>query len=179
MQLETDRLILRELSWDDLDEIHRFHSIENVARFNTIGIPESKSVTRGIIGGAINDQSNSPRGIYGWTIRSKSDHQFIGETGLSLSNDRFKRGEIHYHIAPEYWGKGYATEVAKRLLVFGFETLNLHRIEAGVATNNSGSIRVLEKSGLIREGLRRKILPIRGEWQDNYMYAILEGDFSK
>lgn len=176
MHLETDRLILQPLSWDDLDDIHEFHSIEGVARFNTIGIPKDIGVTREIIRGAIEDQENTIRSIYGWSIQLKSTKEFVGETGMSSSNNRFKRGEIHYHTHPKFWGKGYATEVAKRLIAFGFETLNLHRIEAGVATNNSGSIRVLEKSGMMREGMRRKILPIRGEWQDNYMYAIIETD---
>lgn len=177
MQLETDRLILQELSWDDLEDIFKFHSHPEVARYNTIGIPADKEVTKGIIRGAIEDQVNKPRSKYGWTVRLKSNNQFIGESGMSASNNRFKRGEIHYHIAFEHWGKGYATEVAKRLIAFGFDTLKLHRVEAGVATNNPGSIKVLEKSGMLREGLRRKILPIRGDWYDNYMYAILEDDY--
>lgn len=177
MYLETDRLILQQLSWDDLDKIFEFHSQEEVARHNTIGIPSDKEVTRNIIRGAIEDQSNEPRSVYGWSIKLKSNNEFIGETGMSSSNNRFRRGEIHYHISPEFWAKGYATEVAQRLIKFGFENLNLHRIEAGVATNNQGSIRVLEKAGMSREGLRRKILPIRGDWYDNYMYAILEDDY--
>ena len=77
---------------------------------------------------------------------------------------------------PAFWGKGYATEVVKTIIKFGFENLKLHRIEAGVATENTRSIRVLEKAGMIREGSRRKILPIRGTWKDNYHYAILEDD---
>ncbi len=52
----------------------------------------------------------------------------------------------------------------------------LHKVEAGVAIGNIKSIRVLEKTGMTREGLRRKILPIRGEWVDNYHYAIVESD---
>jgi len=52
----------------------------------------------------------------------------------------------------------------------------LHRIEAGVATQNLNSIKLLEKVGMTREGMYRKILPIRGEWVDNYSYAILEED---
>ncbi|OEK00498.1 hypothetical protein BFP97_02775 [Roseivirga sp. 4D4] len=177
MRLETDRLVLHELSWNDLDTIHAFHSIPDVAKFNTIGIPEDVGVTKNIIKGAIEDQNNKPRSIYGWSVRLKLDNTFVGETGMSPSNDRFKRGEIHYHITPDLWGQGYGTEIAKRLIKFGFEDLKLHRIEAGVATNNMGSIRVLEKSGMQREGIRRGILPIRGEWCDNYMYAILEGDY--
>ncbi|MEL7146066.1 MAG: GNAT family protein, partial [Bacteroidota bacterium] len=58
-----------------------------------------------------------------------------------------------------------------------FDQLKLHRIEAGVAVDNQRSIRVLEKAGMTREGRKRKVLPIRGDWYDNYHYAILEEDF--
>jgi RimJ/RimL family protein N-acetyltransferase len=54
--------------------------------------------------------------------------------------------------------------------------MHLHKVEAGVQTENVRSIKVLEKAGMTKEGLRRKILPIRGEWKDNYHCAILEDD---
>jgi len=54
--------------------------------------------------------------------------------------------------------------------------MKLHKLEAGVATGNIASVKVLEKTGMIREGLRRKILPIRGKWMDNYHYGIVEDD---
>jgi RimJ/RimL family protein N-acetyltransferase len=95
---------------------------------------------------------------------------------MTLTADRFKMAEIWYNLMPAHWGRGFATEVARRLIRFGFETLRLHRIEAGVATGNKRSIKVLEKAGMTIEGIRRKILPIRGEWVDNYHYAILEDD---
>jgi RimJ/RimL family protein N-acetyltransferase len=85
-------------------------------------------------------------------------------------------GEIYYKLFPDHWGKGYATEVSRTLIMTGFNDFHLHKVEAGVATENIRSIRVLEKSGMKREGLRRKILPIRGEWKDNYHYAIVEDD---
>lgn len=177
MELVTERLLLREITWEDLTDIHEFHSIPKVAHFNTIGIPKDLDATKTVLTRAVEDKLNQVRSAYGWTVRLKESNQFIGEAGMSAPNDRFKRAEIHYHIHPDLWGKGYATEVALRLIDFGFNTLNLHRVEAGVATENLGSVRVLEKSGMQREGLRRKILPIRGEWRDNYMYAILDTDF--
>ena len=85
-------------------------------------------------------------------------------------------GEFYYKFHPDFWGKGFATETAKALIKFGFEEYNLHRIEAGVATENLASKRVLEKAGMTCEGIRRKILPIRGEWKDNFHFAILEDD---
>ena len=95
---------------------------------------------------------------------------------MNVSNNRFKLGEIYYNILPEFWGKGFATEVGKALVKFGFKELKLHKVEAGVQTENIRSIKVLEKLGMTREGLRRKILPIRGIWKDNYHYAIVEDD---
>lgn len=95
---------------------------------------------------------------------------------MSLSANRFRLGEIFYNLDPKYWGKGYATETVKRVIRFGFVELRLHKVEAGVATGNTRSVRVLEKAGMTREGLRRKVLPIRGQWKDNYHYAIVEDD---
>jgi ribosomal-protein-alanine N-acetyltransferase len=103
-------------------------------------------------------------------------HTFIGLAGLTLSNDKFRLGEIYYKLNPIYWEKGYATEVSRALIKSGFEYFHLHKVEAGVAVQNVRSIKVLEKSGMTREGLRRKILPIRGNWIDNYHYAIVEDD---
>jgi ribosomal-protein-alanine N-acetyltransferase len=62
------------------------------------------------------------------------------------------------------------------MINFGFETLQLHRIGAGCAVKNSGSIRVLEKAGMIREGRCRKVVPLKTGWSDNFEYAILEND---
>lgn len=101
----------------------------------------------------------------------------IGLIGLHNPLDQFKNAELWFKLHPMYWGKGYITEAASALLNFGFNNLFLHRIEAGVATENIASIKVLEKIGMQREGLHRKILLIRGEWKVNFHYAILEDDF--
>lgn len=61
----------------------------------------------------------------------------------------------------------------------GFETLQLHRIEAGCAVGNIGSMTVLEKVGMFREAHTRKLLPLKSGWSDNYRYAILSTDLRK
>ena len=175
-KIETIRLQLIEISWDDLNDIHRLHSTPEVDEFNTLGLPENIDVTREFIRPIIEEQTLSPRKSITWKIYLKDKEQFVGLAGMTLSNNKFRLGEIYYKLLPEFWGMGYATEVSKALIKFGFEKLKLHKVEAGVATQNVASIRVLEKSGMTREGLRRKILPIRGEWVDNYHYAIVEDD---
>ncbi len=177
MQIISERLILREVSLNDLEIIHQLHSVPEVDEFNTLGIPKDLDETKKVIQREIDDQNNTIRSKFCWKILLKETDVFIGLAGMSLSNDRFKMGEFYYKLFPEFWGNGYATETAKRLIKFGFEKCNLHRIEAGVATKNMASIKVLEKAGMTNEGIRRKILPIRGEWKDNYHFAIIEDEF--
>ncbi len=177
MELKTERLLMLEMTWDDVPLIHQLHCVEAVAAFNTIGVPKHQGDTLAVMLSALEDADQVPRTNYGWVLRRAEDGVFIGEAGMDLSNDRFARAELHYNLLPEFWNLGYGTEVVKGMLEFGFQKLKLHRIEAGVATENARSMRVLEKAGLICEGIRRKILPIRGEWKDNYHYAILEEDF--
>lgn len=176
MKITTSRLDLSEITWDDLPEIHHLHSIAEVDEYNTLGLPQHEEETREIIRPVIENQKAEIQRFYIWKINSKEFNSFLGVAGMTLSADRFRLGEIYYKLLPKYWGKGYATEVSKGLIKAGFEEFKLHKVEAGVATDNLPSIRVLEKSGMIREGLRRKILPIRGEWKDNYHYAIVEDD---
>ncbi|MDX8337924.1 GNAT family protein [Draconibacterium sp. IB214405] len=176
LEIETDRLILSEVTINDLENIHKLHLMPEVDEFNTMGIPKTINETEEFLQPVIEAQDAIPRASYMWKVVLKNTNEFIGVAGYSLSNNKFKLGEIYYKLDPAYWGNGYATELAKRLVVLGFEYFNLHKVEAGVATKNVKSIRVLEKIGMTREGLRRKILPIRGEWIDNYHYAILEDD---
>lgn len=176
MNLHTSRLELKELADSDIENIHELHCNPMVERWNTIGIPANFEVTAALMKPIIANKKESVRSVYGWGIYLQPEGTFIGEAGMSVNNNRFQTAEIHYHITPELWGKGYASEVARELVRFAFEDLKLHRIQAGAATENIGSHRVLEKAGMTREGLKRKVLPIRGEWYDNYMYAILEDD---
>ncbi len=124
----------------------------------------------------INAQCNNPRASYTWKLVLKETGEFIGLAGLTLSNTKFKLGEIYYKLHPSHWGKGYATELAKHLVQVGFNEFHLQKLEAGVACENEKSIKVLERIGMTREGKRRNILPIRGQWIDNYHYAIVRTD---
>ena len=176
MKIASNRLILTEITWDDLKNIHALHSIPEVDEFNTLGLPGDMAETREVMRPIIEEDKTLKRHHISWKIEIKDTSDFIGLAGMVLSAEKYSRGEIYYKFLPAYWGKGYATEVSKALIKSGFEDYKLHIVGAGVATENIQSIKVLEKSGMTREGLRRKVLPIRGEWVDNYEYTILEDD---
>lgn len=76
-----------------------------------------------------------------------------------------------------FWGKGIGTTAARLLLREGFGTRGLHRIWATCLPENPASIRVLEKSGFRREGYQRKNLMIHGEWEDTWLFAILQEEW--
>ena len=172
----THRLLMEEVVMEDLTQIHHLHSTKEVDEFNTLGIPKNRDVTKALIIEIIENQKVDPQQQYHLKVCLSKSNEFVGMAGISLSRDKYNIGEIYYKLLPQFWGKGFATEIATNLLEYGFKVFKLHKIEAGVATENVQSIRILEKIGMTREGLRRKILPIRGKWKDNYHYGILDED---
>jgi ribosomal-protein-alanine N-acetyltransferase len=176
MTFSTDRLVVRDLNWKDLNFVHLLHSIPEVQRYATLDIPKSLTESDNYLKRYIEQQSHSERKEYGFCILLPNEEP-IGLIGLNDHLDKFKNAELWFKLHPVYLGKGYITEAASMVLDFGFRKLLLHRIEAGVAIDNVASIKVLEKIGMHNEGIRRKILPIRGEWKDNFHYALLEEDF--
>jgi len=171
MYLTSERLSVQLLTKNDFEEIHTMNSHPLVAQYNTIGIPKDLSETTKMLDKVLHNDT-----ALAWVIRETESQEFVGEIGMNLSSEKYRKGEIHYSLHPDHWGCGYATEVIKSVINFGFTQLNLHRIEAGVATENLRSIALLERVGMTREGLCRKILPLQSGWMDNYMYAMLESD---
>ncbi|MCE2612782.1 GNAT family N-acetyltransferase [Flavobacteriaceae bacterium D16] len=179
IKLQTKRLFITPVCLADLDKIHELHSLPETDRFNTLGIPESLSQTKELVRGWIaknNDQENK---YFTFKIALAESRKFIGLIALNLGLPKYKNAEVWYKLHSDFWNKGYATEALNKILEFGFSELKLHRIEAGCAVQNLGSIRVLEKVGMIREGRKRKVLPLKDGWSDNFHYAMLSTDFKK
>lgn len=84
--------------------------------------------------------------------------------------------EIGYWIGEKYWGKGIITEAIKKVTAYGFDTLKLERIYAGVFDYNKGSMRALEKNGYELEGIHRRAVVKMEVIYDEYLYAKLKED---
>ena len=174
--LSTPRLTLNPVNPADLEEIHALHSLPETDEFNTLGIPQNVEETQQILQEWINASEREQSPEYTFGIRDKETNDFTGLIALKCGSPKFRNGEVWYKLHVKHWGRGYATEALNRVLKFGFSELKLHRIEAGCAVENKGSARVLEKAGMQREGRKRKVLPLKSGWSDNYEYAILEED---
>ncbi len=176
MLLKTIRLTLREINLTDIPGIHNLLSLPETDEFNTLGIPDSIESTAGIVLDWLENGKKENRS-YTFFIETTDTNEFIGVIALNPGKLSYKKAEVWLKINSIYWNNGYGTEAMKALIQFAFTDLKLHRIEAGCAIGNIASKNLLEKSGMILEGLFRANLPIRGEWVDNLKFAILDTDF--
>ena len=178
-EILTERTRMKLIELSDLNSIHELHSLPETDEYNALGIPKNIEETKSIIKPWIQENLLSEIKNYTFAIEQKETGKFIGLFGLKLGSEKYKRAEVWYKIHFDFWNKGYATETLKSMINFGFNTLKLHRIQAGCAVGNIGSICVLEKSGMIKEGRGRQILPLKSGWSDNFEYSILETDERK
>ena len=168
--LETERLLLRQIEPDDIDAIFAYtnHSVF----FETMGRPTpfSPEDTRKWVAGFVDKP-----GL--WCVVLKDENTIIGDCGFCQLHNRAARGEISYAIDPARWNNGYATEAAAAVIQFGFETLQLNRIQGMCNLKNTGSERVLQKTGMQYEGTLRHYIHHEGIPLDMKLYAILKDDW--
>ncbi|MGO8924887.1 MAG: GNAT family N-acetyltransferase [Xanthobacteraceae bacterium] len=109
---------------------------------------------------------------YAFLIARNSDGALVG--GLTLANIRrgvAQAGSLGYWTGLPFARHGYMTAAVRAVVPFAFASLRLHRLEAACIPSNSGSIKLLEKTGFVREGYAREYLCINGIWQDHLLYA--------
>jgi [ribosomal protein S5]-alanine N-acetyltransferase len=113
---------------------------------------------------------------YAFIIVRNLDGALVG--GLTLANIRrgvAQAASLGYWMGLPFVRRGHMTAGVRAIIPFVFTSLRLHRLEAACIPTNVGSIRLLEKTGFIREGYAREYLCINGIWQDHLLYARLPG----
>ncbi|GAA0617242.1 GNAT family protein [Brevundimonas kwangchunensis] len=107
-------------------------------------------------------------------ILAEQDRQLVG--AITLSNIRrgvSETGTLGYWIGQRFAGRGLATAAVTAMIGYAFDSLNLHRVEAACVPSNTGSRRVLEKSGFELEGKARAYLKINGGWADHLLFGCV------
>ena len=106
-----------------------------------------------------------------------SDGAFIGWCSLTRWNPDYRSASLGYCLDDAAWGHGYATEAARALLQWAFDTLDLNRVQAETDTRNAASARVLEKIGFVREGTLREDCVVNGEVSDSWVYGLIRREW--
>jgi [ribosomal protein S5]-alanine N-acetyltransferase len=173
--LETKRLKLRKIILDDVEDMYSYCSNEEVPKYASWNAHNSLKETKETIERVINQWEN--RKLVHWGIEYKENRKLIGTIEFVTLDTQHKVAEIGYAVSQEYWGKGIATEAANEVIKFGFNNINLVRIQARCYLENIGSARVMEKAKMSFKGVIRKGLFVKGKHQDLKMYSILSDEY--
>jgi [ribosomal protein S5]-alanine N-acetyltransferase len=178
LTIPGERINLRDQVPDDLDAMHAWLSDPVSNRFLTWGTKTRFETLQHFSEGVL-DQDNPERSKYFLSIVLKETGLVIGSAGLEIRKRQAQGSEadLGYFLNRNYWGKGYASEAARLLIGFGFEQLNLHRITASTFAANTASEWVMQRCGMIKEGVFRQSHFWLGKWQDLVCYAILHNEW--
>jgi RimJ/RimL family protein N-acetyltransferase len=168
--IETERLLIRRFVTEDWEAVHAYTSDAGVMTYVGDGA-ETEEQAKAFVAENAGDEARA------LALVLKEEDRLIGHM---LFHPWFtpRVHEIGWVLNPRYHGNGYATEAARALLRYGFETLKVHRMIATCQPENVASSRVMEKIGMRREGHFRSCIPRPdGSWWDEYFYAMLEDDW--
>ncbi|MCM3164939.1 GNAT family N-acetyltransferase [Metabacillus litoralis] len=173
---ETNRLILRKININDLDDIYEFSSDPKVAHHMTWEVNKTKEETLHNFVSIVIEKYKTGQSA-DWAIVHKESNKVIGTCSFVDWSNNNQKAEIGYVLNRNYWGQGLVSEAIKVVIKFGFEILELNRIEGGCDTDNIGSEKVMLKAGFKYEGTLRKNEYIKGEFRDTKVYSIIKEDF--
>lgn len=166
------RIILSLASMDDVDFIVDKKTSASLWPYEDFVSSDKEAVRNNVI-----EKINSD--WYKQYIIRFDDHEKtpIGEVHIHWYVKDRESWEIGYCIFPEYQGQGYCVEGAKLALKYAFEDWNAHKVVAMCNEFNIASYKVLERTGMVREGIFREELSWQGKWVNQFFYSILDSDY--
>jgi len=176
-KIETDRLILTELEAEDIKDIVKYASNKNISDY-TLNLPHPYSEKDAIYWINLAHQGLKSGTNYIFAIRLKEISQFVGGIGLTVEK-RFNRAEIGYWVAEPFWRKGIATEATKTIIDFGFNELGLNKLTSSHLAENPASGKVMQNSGMIKEGELKEHVLKNTKYQDLILYGITKKQSKK
>ena len=173
--LQTARLRLRPVTSADADALWELHSSDHVLRYwdSPPWIERARAERFIAACGQMAEDGTGAR----LAMDRVSDGAFIGWCSLTRWNPDYRSAALGYCLGDAAWGHGYATEAARALLTWAFDTLDLNRVQAETDTRNVASARVLGKLGFVREGTLREDCVVNGDVSDSWVYGLLRREW--
>ncbi|MFF9066216.1 GNAT family N-acetyltransferase [Streptomyces sp. NPDC014891] len=174
-ELRTDRLRLRPFTDADAAPLYALQSDAHVLRYwDSPPWTERADAERFLATcRAIEREGGGAR----VAVERASDGTFIGWCGLTGWNPDFRSASLGYAFEAAAWGHGYATETARAVLDWAFDSLDLNRVQSETDTRNLASARVLEKLGFVREGTLREDCVVNGDVSDSWVFGLLRREW--
>ncbi len=170
--IKTDRLKLRLFSLKDVEDVLLYASDPEWARFLPVPQPYTRADAEKFVAGQLLRDRKSR---LCWAIEHAGS--VIGGINIRFDFDN-RVGEMGYSIARRFWGKGLTTEAAGAVIDESFSVYpELNRIRAAADERNVGSLRVMEKLGMVREGILRQDIYLRGEFKNMVWCGLLRDEW--
>jgi RimJ/RimL family protein N-acetyltransferase len=172
----TERLTLRLMTADDLDDVVAYQGREDVCRY-LLHEPRSREelVPRIAEWGAATRIAQDDDYLQ---LAIQLEQRVIGHMYLNLASAENLQGEIGWTLHPDFFGRGYATEASRAILALAFDTIGLHRMRAELDPRNDASVALCLRLGMRHEATFRQDLWFTGEWADTGVYAILAEEWA-
>lgn len=170
--LESERLLLRQMTNDDVDAVFAIRSNPDLMKFVPRPLLKEKKEAIDLIE-LINKRITENEGI-NWAITLKPENKLIGYIGHYRIQWENFRSEIGYMLLPEAHNKGIATEAIKLIVEYGFNEMNMHSLEAVIDPDNYASAKVLEKNGFVKEAHFKENGYFEGKFYDSAIYSLLK-----
>jgi RimJ/RimL family protein N-acetyltransferase len=175
--LETDRLILRPFVAEDFDAVFGMQSRPDVARYLVWDARNEDEVRTALEVKVSSTAIRAEGDALFLAAVLRSTGELVGDVVLHWISREHSTAEIGFIVHPDHQGHGYATEAVRPLLRLAFEDLRLHRVIGRAEARNVASARVLEKLGMRREAHLIENEYVKGEWQSELLYAILDREW--
>jgi RimJ/RimL family protein N-acetyltransferase len=167
--LLTERLIIRKLELTDIDDFFKYRSLPEVYEFQSFK-PKDKKEAEDFFS-RVSNLPNIQNTWFQLAVDIQETNSLIGDVGIHFLEDSAQT-EIGYTIAPDFQGRGYATEALRAIINYLFTDLKKHKIIASVDPENIKSIKLLNKLGMRIEAYFVKSIKINEVWLDDCIYAI-------
>ena len=177
LPFQTVRLQLRPFQDDDLEPFLAYRSDPLVERYQGWEAPYPREKAFAFVEAMKNKQLGRQGDWYQIMVTLKPNRQVIGDVAFRILAEDILQAEIAFTFVRSFWGQGYATEAAGRLLDYLFGELHLHRVRAICDVENLASAHVLERLGMRREGEFLENIWFKGKWGSEFLYAILDREW--
>lgn len=174
--IHTGRLIIRHFTETDLPDLLAYHTHPDIQEYGAIE-PMDEEKARSFLARQADPEAWAGAGWLAFAVYHPGDGKVIGEVGVFVEKEPKSEGNTGWMLHPDYHGQGYATEAAQTLVRYAFLERHLRRLTSGCDTRNTASWRLMERLGMRREGHFRQSCQTRGEWQDEYLYALLREEW--
>jgi RimJ/RimL family protein N-acetyltransferase len=176
--VQTDRLLLRPFAATDFDALLAIQSRADVARY-LYWDPRNAAEVRETLDTKVHATAIVAEGDHlSLAVVLRESGELIGDCSLVWASAEHRQAEIGFLFHPDHHGHGYATEAAAALLALAFDGLRAHRAFGRLEARNTASARVLERLGMRKEAHLVENEHIKGEWQSEVVYALLEREWA-